>query len=110
MVSVKRFDVCLVSLDPTKGSELQKTRPCLVISPDSMNLSKLNTVIIAPMTSVIREQFPTRVNLEFKNKKGQVALDQIRNIDRSRIIKMLGSIHSQKVRSHVLQILQTMFS
>lgn len=74
VVSVERFDVCLITLDPTVGSELQKTRPCLVISPDTMNLSRLSTIIIAPMTSTIREGFPTRVRIEFQGKKGHVAL------------------------------------
>lgn len=109
VVAVKRFDICLVGLDPTLGSELQKTRPCLIISPDSMNASKLKTIIIAPMTSTIRHSFPTRVDIVFQNKKGQIALDQLRVIDRARIIKILGVIHQQQVKQNVLQILQDMF-
>lgn len=110
MVNVKRFDICLITLDPTVGSELQKTRPCVVISPDSMNLSRLKTIIIAPMTSVVREQFPTRVDIEFQNKKGQIALDQLRVIDRERIIKNYGTMTSLKVKNKILEVLQDMFS
>lgn len=110
MVNVKRFDICLITLDPTIGSELPKTRPCVVISPDSMNLSRLRTIIIAPMTSVVREQFPTRVDIEFQNKKGQIALDQLRVIDRERIIKNYGTISSSKVKNKILEVLQDLFS
>jgi mRNA interferase MazF len=106
---LKQFDVCLVTLDPTIGAEIRKTRPCLVISPDSMNLSRLKTIIVAPMTSKIREYLPTRINLIFQRKKGQVALDQLRAIDRGRIISILGNIN-QKERTEVSRILQIMFS
>lgn len=92
MVKLKRFDVCLVNLDPTLGSEIKKTRPAVIISPDSMNMSRLKTIMIAPMTSTIRENFPTRITTNFKNKTGQVALDQLRAIDRTRIIKRLGQV------------------
>jgi mRNA interferase MazF len=109
VVGLKRFDVCLINLDPTMGAEIRKTRPCLIISPDSMNLSRLRTVIIAPMTSQIREHFPTRVNVLFQRKKGQIVLDQLRTIDRTRIIKNLGIIHP-KEKEEVLRILQIMFS
>lgn len=105
---IARFDVCLVDLDPAKGSEIKKTRPCLIISPDSMNLSRLSTVVIAPMTSTIRDNFPTRVNVIFKKKKGQVALDQIRVIDRDRIIKVMNKIETRE-QKEVLRILQIMF-
>lgn len=109
MVVIKRFDICLVTLDPTTGSELQKTRPCLVISPNSMNESRLKTIIIAPMTSTIRQQLPTRVDIIFQAKQGQIALDQLRVIDRARVIKVLGAIQVLKIRDNVLQILQNMF-
>lgn len=109
MVKLKRFDVCLVNLDPTVGSEIKKTRPVIIISPDSMNHSRLNTVIVAPMTSTIRDNFPTRIEASFKDKKGQVALDQIIVIDRSRIIKVLGSI-SESVQNNILNTLAIMFS
>ena len=109
MMKFKRFDVCLVNLDPTIGSEIKKTRPVIIVSPDSMNQSRLNTVIVAPMTSTIRDNFPTRINLSFKDKKGQIALDQIRVIDRSRIIKILGSINDS-VQNNILHTLAIMFS
>lgn len=92
MVKLKRFDVCLVNLDPTVGSEIKKTRPVVVVSPESMNLSRLKTIIIAPMTTTVRENFPTRITTNFKNKTGQIALDQLRSIDRTRIIKVLGRV------------------
>ncbi|WP_199741651.1 type II toxin-antitoxin system PemK/MazF family toxin [Legionella sp. km535] len=87
MVKIKRFDVFLVNLDPTIGSEIKKTRPAVIISPDSMNLSRLKSVIIAPMISTIKDNFPTRILTKFKDKKGQIALDQLRSIDRTRIVK-----------------------
>ncbi|WP_242604164.1 type II toxin-antitoxin system PemK/MazF family toxin [Legionella beliardensis] len=105
---VKRFDVVLVNLDPTIGSEIKKTRPAVIISPDSMNLSRLKTVIIAPMTSTIKENFPTRVMTLFKDKQGQIALDQLRAIDRSRIIQKLGVIE-KKAQISVLTILAILF-
>jgi mRNA interferase MazF len=109
MVKLKRFDVCLVNLDPAIGSEIKKTRPVVIISPDSMNQSRLKTVIVAPMISTVRDHFPTRVNTTFKSKKGQVTLDQIRTIDRSRIIKILGRI-SEEAQNNILNILSIMFS
>lgn len=87
---VARFEVYLVSLDPARGSEIQKTRPCVVISPDEMN-AWLRTVIVAPMTTTMRT-YPSRVNLTFARKKGQVALDQIRTVDRSRLVRKLGRL------------------
>ena len=83
-------EVWLVSLDPTQGAEIQKTRPCLVVSPDESN-RHLRTVIIAPMTTVARP-YPTRVALTFQGKQGQVALDQLRAIDRQRLVRKLGRI------------------
>ena len=108
MVKLKRFDICLVNLDPTIGSEMKKTRPVVIISPDSMNFSRLKTIIVAPMTSTVREDFPTRVTLHFNNKKGQIALDQIRSIDRIRIIKVLGSLDVVE-ENNVLNLLGVMF-
>lgn len=108
VVKIKRFDVFLVNLDPTIGSEIKKTRPAVVISPDSMNLSRLKTVIIAPMTSTIKENFPTRVMTQFKDKKGQIALDQLRSIDRSRMVQKLGVIE-KKTQNNVLNILAILF-
>lgn len=109
MVAISRFDVCLINLDPTIGSEIRKIRPCLVVSPDEMNHSALKTIIIAPMTSQIRNNYPTRVMTNFEAKEGQVALDQIRAIDRTRIVKNLGKI-DKKAQQIVLQILQEMFA
>jgi len=104
---VKRFEVHLISLDPTKGSEIKKTRPCLIISPNEMN-KHIKTVIIAPMTSTIKN-YPTRVTTTFQGKKGQIVLDQIRTVDKSRLIKSLGTI-SSSAEEKVLSTLQEMFA
>jgi mRNA interferase MazF len=104
---VKRFDVFLVALDPTIGSELQKTRPCLIISPDEMNRN-IRTVIIAPMTTADKD-YPTRVACKFKKKKGRIVLDQIRTIDKKRLVKRLGTIDS-RTQSDVVIVLQRMFA
>ncbi|MCP9292731.1 type II toxin-antitoxin system PemK/MazF family toxin [Gracilimonas sediminicola] len=104
---VKRFEVHLISLDPTKGSEIKKTRPCLIISPDEMN-KHIRTVIIAPMTSTIKN-YPTRVTTTFQGKKGQIVLDQIRTVDKTRLIKSLGTI-SSSAEEKVLSTLQEMFA
>src|SRR5215831_3590209 len=88
---VTRFDVWLINLDPTIGSEIKKTRPCLIISPDETNRF-LSTVIIIPLTSTIKK-YPTRINCVFKGKKGQLATDQIRSIDKTRLIKKLGILN-----------------
>ena len=104
---VKRFDVYLVNLDPAIGSEIKKTRPCLVISPDEMNRN-IRTVIIAPMTSAQKE-YPTRVSCTFQKKKGQIVLDQLRTIDKARLIKKLGTIDS-KDQLEVISILQQLFA
>jgi mRNA interferase MazF len=106
-VVVKRFDVYLVNLDPTFGSEIKKTRPCLVMSPDEMNRN-IRTVIIAPMTSA-SEDYPTRVSCIFRKKQGQIVLDQIRTIDKTRLVKRLGTIDS-KAQLDVVSILQRMFA
>lgn len=108
MVKIKRFDVFLVNLDPTIGSEIKKTPPAVIISPDSMNLSSLKTVIIAPMTSTIKDNFPTRILTKFKDKKGQIALEQIRSIDRSRIVKKLGVIE-RDAQMKILELLSILF-
>ena len=104
---VKRFEVDLVRLDPTVGSEIQKTRPCLVISPDEMNRF-IDTLIVAAMTTKGRP-YPTRVPLKFKSKRGHVVLDQIRTIDKTRLVKKLGQVDSQ-TQSAVLSLLNEMFS
>ena len=87
---MKRFDVHLAALDPAKGSEIKKTRPCLVVSPDEMN-RHLQTVIVAPMTTVGRG-YPSRVACRFGGKKGEVVLDQLRTVDKTRLVKRLGRL------------------
>lgn len=103
---INRFEVYLVSLDPTIGNEIQKTRPCLVISPDEMN-HNLQTVIIAPMTTRGRP-YPSRIACRFKGKHGQIVLDQVRTVDRRRLVKKLGRIDSATATA-VLDLLQEMF-
>ena len=95
-----RFDIFLVNLDPTIGSEIKKTRPCLIISPDEMN-RYINTVIVAPMTTK-GKLYPSRVPIKFQGKSGKIVLDQIRTIDKARLIQKLGQINKttqQKVQS-----------
>jgi mRNA interferase MazF len=102
----RRDEVWLIAPDPSRGSEIRKTRPCLVISPDEMN-EPLQTALIAPMTTSIRT-YPTRVNLTFGKKAGQVALDQLRAVDRQRLVKKLGTI-SSKTAQAVSTVLVEMF-
>jgi mRNA interferase MazF len=104
---VNCFDVHLVSLDPTQGSEIRKTRPCLIISPDEMN-AHIRTVIVAPMTSQ-GKQYPTRVPCAFQGKAGLIVLDQIRTVDKSRLVAKLGTI-AEATQAAVLQTLKEMFS
>ena len=109
---VKRFDVYLVNLDPTVGSEIQKTRPCLIISPDEMN-DHIATVIVAPMTTKERD-YPTRVNCQFQGKEGRatirpVVLDQIRTVDKLRLVKKLGKV-DVSTQNEVLAVLTEMFA
>ena len=106
-VVARRFDVFLVNLGPTIGSEIRKARPCLVISPDEMNRF-IATVIVAPMTTKGRD-YPTRVTCAFKGKHGQVVLDQIRTIDKVRLVKKLGRINKQ-TQDEVLSALAEMFA
>jgi mRNA interferase MazF len=104
---LNRFDVYRVRLDPTLGSEIRKTRPCLVISPDEMN-RRLRTVIVAPMTTG-GQPYPTRVACTFGGKSGQVALDQIRTVDKVRLIQNLGALDAAAGR-RVLDVLARMFA
>lgn len=104
---VKRFEVYLVNLDPTVGAEIQKTRPCLVISPDEMN-RYIKTVIVAPVTTK-RRSYPTRVPCVFNYKEGQVVLDQLHTVDKVRLVKWLGEIEEQ-TQKKVLQVLAEMFA
>lgn len=106
-VEVKRFEVFLVNLDPTVGHEIKKSRPCLIISPDEMN-RYISTVIVAPMTTRGRN-YPTRVPCLFRGKEGQVVLDQIRTVDKTRLAKRLGKVDGE-TRAHVLSVLAELFS
>ncbi len=104
---VRRFEVYLINLDPTLGHEIKKTRPCLIISPDEMN-QHIRTVIIAPMTTA-GSDYPTRVNTIFQKRSGQVVLDQIRTVDKNRLVNRLGTIDSGTA-GEVLEILSDMFA
>ena len=105
VADIKRYDIYLVKLNPTVGSEIQKTRPCIVISPDEMNV--LKTVIVAPMTSKGFD-FIFRPKIKFEKKDGLVLLDQIRTVDKTRLVKKLGTV--DKVTSkEISKILVTMF-
>jgi mRNA interferase MazF len=102
---VKRFEVWLINLSPTSGSEISKNRPCLVISPNEANRF-LNTVTVIPLTSTIRN-YPTRVNCSFDNKAGQLAIDQIRAIDKERLGKRLGILDESTCRTLCNIIIET---
>ncbi|MBE9175463.1 type II toxin-antitoxin system PemK/MazF family toxin [Synechocystis salina LEGE 06155] len=104
---VNRFEVFLVNLDPTVGSEIQKTRPCVVISPNEMN-HYIATVIVAPMTTKGRP-YPTRISCEFDGKMGQIILDQVRTVDKTRLVKKLGLLDAD-TQSKVLAVLAEMFA
>jgi len=104
---MKRFDVYLINLDPTIGSEIKKTRPCVIVSPDEMN-RHIATVIVAPMTTKGRN-YPTRVRCKFEGKRGQVVLDQLRTVDKRRLVKRLGRME-KGVGQEVLAKLAEMFA
>lgn len=104
---VKRFDVYLINLDPTIGGEIRKTRPCLVISPDEMNRF-IRTVIVAPMTTK-GTAYPTRVWCKFRGRRGQIVLDQIRTVDKARLVTKLGRLDNQ-TQGQVLSVLGEMFA
>lgn len=104
---VNRFHVFLVSLDPTIGSEIKKTRPCLIISPKEIN-HHIATVIVAPMTTK-GQTYPTRVTCQFQGQNGQIVLDQIRTVDKTRLVKLLGQISAEEQKT-VLDILAEMFA
>ena len=92
---MEQYSICLVNLEPTIGHEIKKTRPCVIISPDEMN-QNISTIIIAPMTTK-SHAYPTRIPLTFQGKKGWIVLDQIRTIDKRRVIKKLGKISTNKI-------------
>ena len=104
---IQRGDVCLIHLDPTRGSEIRKTRPCVVVSPNELN-SHLRTLIVIPMTTG-GHAYPWRVACRFQNQAGFVAIDQLRTIDSERIAKRLGRLSLGTLQS-VLIVLQEMFS
>lgn len=106
-MAISRFEVYLINLDPTVGSEIRKTRPCLVVSPNEMNRA-IRTTIVAPMTTNTRE-YPTRVSCRFRGKDGQVVLDQLRAVDRARLVRNLGRV-DRLTAGKVLQRLQEMFA
>jgi mRNA interferase MazF len=104
---INRFEVYLISLHPTIGSEIQKTRPCLILSPNELN-RHIRPVIVAPMTTQ-GQQYPTRISCRFQTRDGQIVLDQIRTVDRSRLVKRLGKIDG-KTAGRVLEVLQELFA
>ncbi|MBU3915478.1 type II toxin-antitoxin system PemK/MazF family toxin [bacterium] len=104
--NIQRFDIWLIQLDPTQGSEIKKIRPCVVISPDEMSV--LNTAIVAPMTSK-GFSFPTRIQCTFQGKKGLILLDQMRTVDQSRLIQKLGII-SKSSQIKTINCLQELFA
>jgi mRNA interferase MazF len=106
-MGVSRGDVYLVNLDPTLGSEIKKTRPCLVVSPNEMN-RYISTVIVAPMTTK-GHSYPSRIACRFQGREGQVVLDQLRTVDRTRLARPLGRI-GRRTMIHVLRVLQDMFA
>lgn len=105
--AVRRGDVFLVSLDPTLGDEIQKTRPCVVVSPDELN-AYLRTFIVAPLTTG-SHRYPFRVPVRFQGKSGHIVLDQIRTVDRERLVRRLGTLPSSALE-RALAVLEEMFS
>jgi mRNA interferase MazF len=95
-MEIKQYDIVLVNLDPTIGSEIRKTRPCVVISPDEIN-QHLRTVVIAPMTGSSKN-YPTRVEIKHDNKIGWVVIDQVRTIDKQRIVRALGALSRPEIK------------
>lgn len=95
-MDLKQYQIVLINLDPTVGSEMKKTRPCVIISPNEMN-KYLQTIVVAPMTSSSKT-YPTRVEINHDNKKGWVVLDQIRTVDRQRIVKVLGNLTDKETK------------
>ena len=94
-MDLKQYSIVLVNLDPTIGSEIKKTRPCVIISPNEMN-KYLNTVVLAPMTTNLKK-YPTRVSVNHNGKKGMIAIDQIRTVDKTRIIKVFENLTSSEI-------------
>jgi len=101
---ISQYDIFLINLDPTIGHEIKKSRPCVIISPDEMN-NNIMTVIIAPMTTKSKP-YPTRVSLRFKNKNGFIVLDQIRTVDKKRLVSKLGKLGKKSIKQTKLIIKQ----
>jgi mRNA interferase MazF len=95
-MELKQYSIILVNLDPTLGSEIQKTRPCVIVSPNEMN-KYLNTIVIVPMTTNLKE-YPTRVAVSHEGKKGMIAIDQIRTVDKKRILRVFGKLNKTEIK------------
>ena len=106
-MEVKRFDIFVVNLDPTVGSEIKKSRPCVIVSPDEMN-RHIRTVVVAPLTTGAR-QYPSRVATRFAGKDGQIVIDQLRTVDKVRLAKRIGTL-GQNEASEVLAVLREFFA
>jgi mRNA interferase MazF len=105
-MDLKQYQIILVNLDPTIGSEIKKTRPCVVISPDEMNIY-LRTAIVAPMTTTSKK-YPTRIEVKHDGRMGWLVIDQIRTIDKQRIIKVLGRLSKPEIKELKLVIKETL--
>ena len=104
-MAINQYEIVLVNLDPTVGSEIKKTRPCVVISPNEMN-KHLNTIVIAPMTNQSKK-YPTRVPVKHNSKKGWIVLEQIRTIDKQRIIKTLDNLTEKEIEKVKMTLMET---
>jgi mRNA interferase MazF len=102
-MDLKQYQLILVNLDPTVGHEIRKTRPCVIISPNEMNLY-LATLVIAPMTSSLKD-YPTRIQVKHGDKTGWVTLDQVRTIDKQRVVKILGKLTEPEIKKikHIIK-------
>lgn len=94
-MELRQYQIVIVNLDPTIGSEIKKTRPCVIVSPDEIN-HNLNTIVIAPITSTIKN-YPTRVTISLNQKKSKIAIDQIRTIDKQRIVNVVGALKTKEI-------------
>ena len=106
-MEVARFDVFVVNLDPTVGSEIRKARPCVIVSPDEMN-RYVRTVVVAPLTTAGRT-YPSRVPVSFADRRGQVVIDQLRTVDKARLAKRLGALRPDEATA-VLDVLREFFA
>jgi mRNA interferase MazF len=106
-MEINRFEVFLINLDPTIGHEIKKTRPCLIVSPNEIN-HNISTVIVAPMTTK-GKKYPTRIACSFQGKNGQIILDQIRTVDKRRLVKKMGVI-SKNAQTKTINLLQELFA